>query len=342
MTEAIKEEDLREAVKACTIDRDADMLTYSGPVFADNVNEFIVYALRHRRQKNIVLELTTYGGDAHAAYRLGRFLQDFFERIRLLIVGPCKSAGTLVTLAAHQLAFSPLGELGPLDIQVTKKDDLMSVGSGLDTLEALSILEGEALSTFKRYLFDILAESEGAISTSTAADMAVRLVAALIQPLAAQIDPQKMGEMERMISIAKAYGERLGLGNLKPGALYRLVRGYTSHSFIIDYKEARDLFKNAQRATKFEFIVSRALHNAGTCILIPPRETIFGDVRELVAPTDKDGENEADIEAATGSIGDPAAAVEGASEPSSAGKRRRAARTRRPKGDGKAPGVPRT
>ncbi len=35
-------------------------------------------------------------------------------RVTLWVIGPCKSAGTLVAIGAHEIAFAPHGELGPL------------------------------------------------------------------------------------------------------------------------------------------------------------------------------------------------------------------------------------
>ena len=134
-----------------------------------------------------------------------------------------------------------------------------------------------------------------------------------------------MGEMERQISIAKAYGERLGLENLKAGALDRLVRDYTSHGFIIDYKEARGLFVHVSKATNEEFLLTRELHRAGTCVLFPSNETMFGDVRDLLpkdVDTDEDSENEA-AKRNSGRIEDtpPNREEPGESEPEPPGRR---------------------
>ncbi|WP_250910091.1 SDH family Clp fold serine proteinase [Escherichia coli] len=64
--------------------------------------------------------VATYGGDPSAGYRIGRALQHNYEHITVLVVGPCKSAGTLMAVAAHKLVIGDMGELGPLDIQLKK------------------------------------------------------------------------------------------------------------------------------------------------------------------------------------------------------------------------------
>jgi hypothetical protein len=57
-----------------------------------------------------------------------------------------------------------------------------------------------------------------------------------------QLDPMRLGEVERMMGITAAYGERLSKHNLKSGALAKLLSTYPSHSFVIDRCEAEDLF----------------------------------------------------------------------------------------------------
>jgi hypothetical protein len=61
-----------------------------------------------------------------------------------------------------------------------------------------------------------------------------------------QLDPMRIGEMDRAVSIVSAYGERLIKKgkNAKDGALSRLVAGYPSHAFVIDRDEAKELFKS--------------------------------------------------------------------------------------------------
>lgn len=284
---------LSAAVARCTTERNAEMLSYSGPIHAAEVNRFISFALQRTRRQNISLILTTYGGDADAAYRLARFLQSFYQHVRLYIVGPCKSAGTLVTLCADELVFGPFGELGPLDMQIAKKDDLMSMVSGLDTFQALSIIRNYAFDAFEEYMYNIVENSAGAISTQTAGEFSAALVTGLFQPLMSQLDPQRMGEVQRLINIAKAYGERLNRKNLQPDALRRLVEEYPSHTFIIDYPEATSLFKHVEQISAEEMAVVWALQQAGACLTHPSRTILINDVSALLSEGGLESENEA-------------------------------------------------
>ncbi|MFP1590460.1 hypothetical protein ACLB1M_00220 [Escherichia coli] len=47
-------------------------------------------------------------------------MQHNYEHITVLVVGPCKSAGTLMAVAAHKLVIGDMGELGPTTSNLRK------------------------------------------------------------------------------------------------------------------------------------------------------------------------------------------------------------------------------
>lgn len=63
-----------------------------------------------------------------------------------------------------------------------------------------------------------------------------------MSPVYSQIDPMRLAEVERAIRISGDYAERIAV-NLKGDALPRLLAGYPSHGFVIDRREARDIFE---------------------------------------------------------------------------------------------------
>jgi len=224
----------------------SDLYVYSGPIEDSGVDQLCrkIAAKGKAKRTNVSLFLTTHGGDAHGAYRLARWLQRSYEKIRLLVAGPCKSAGTLLAVGSNHLAFGDYGELGPLDIQINKPDEIFNMESGLDTLQALTTVTTHAFKSFETYMLELVTKSGRAISTKTASDISSQLVRGNCTPVAAQIDPYRVGEIERQMTIAKAYGDRLEKGNLKTGALERLINDYPSHGFVIDAAEAAELFKS--------------------------------------------------------------------------------------------------
>ena len=66
-----------------------------------------------------------------------------------------------------------------------------------------------------------------------------------------QLDPIRLAEIDRSLKISHDYGERLTHdGNLKEGAIVKLLAKYPSHGFVIDRKEAGELFSKVDPPTK--------------------------------------------------------------------------------------------
>ncbi len=244
--------------------RDTDLILYSGDIFDAELANFSEWlqSPKVQRRSNLTLFLTTYGGDAHAAFRAGRLMQRRYKSVRILIAGPCKSAGTLLALSAHELAFGSRGELGPLDVQIAAPDELrVKRTSGLDTLEAFGAVQARMFAAFEFFMLQILDRSSGSLSTKMACELASGLSSSLCSPLAAQIDPHRLGEVERYLAIAEAYGTRLveRSKNLNEASLRHLVHGYPSHEFAIDLDEATNLFAQAKPFDSDEEAFSSAL-----------------------------------------------------------------------------------
>lgn len=200
----------------------------------------------HQRSDKCTVFLTTYGGDPHAGFRIARCLRHHYREVRLAVPSYCKSAGTLVAICANELAIGDMGELGPLDLQVTKPDDVMERGSGLDYMQGLQVALMHAHQAFG--LFMEVRRGGIRLPTKQAGELATNMAIGMVAPLYAQIDPNRIGEMQRAIQIAKEYGERLDAysNNLKQGALERMVADYPAHGFVIDRKEAKTLFNRVK------------------------------------------------------------------------------------------------
>lgn len=241
---------------------DADLWLYSGPLLEPNQRHIIEWCRGNKRRPHALLILVTYGGSPHVAYRIGRCLQDNYERVTVCVAGPCMSAGTLLALAAHALVISDAGSLGPLDIQIPKEDDLWRQTSGLTAREALSDLMSEVSSSFDITLMDLTVKSGGRIRLPTAMETASGLTAQIFQPLFGQIDPLRLAEDARSLRMVEEYGMRLaGRGeNLRPEALPELIAGYPSHAFEIDRTEAAErLFVRVREPDQTQLALLEAL-----------------------------------------------------------------------------------
>ena len=206
--------------------------------------------------------MTTSGGDPHAAYRIARALQHQYDikserrghgqegnserHFYLFVDSACMSAGTLVALGATHLVLSDYAQLGPLDVQIRRPDEPMQRDSGLTPAQALTSLERRSKSLFKAHFEQLRNDGTISLTTRTAVENASTLTSGLMRSIYGQIDPMRLGEVERLMEIAAQYGQRLGKFNPKANSISKLLTGYPSHNFVIDRQEAETLFKNVE------------------------------------------------------------------------------------------------
>lgn len=277
---------MEEMLKAIE-DTNSDVYFYWGPISKAGYNDL---SARIESQDELCdsayLVLATYGGDPNAGFRIARALGHHYNNVKILIPDVCKSAGTLICIGAHELIFGDRGELGPLDIQLSKPDEMFENMSGLDILQALNALQNQVLNSFRSYLVDIRTGSQ--ISTKMAAEIATHLAESYIAPIAGKIDPVTLGEHQRAVQIAYDYGERLSAksNSLKQGALIKLVSSYPSHSFVIDRKEARELFQSVSSPQNEQTLIyqwARGIIESRTW----PNEALVIDLRSIFQPTEE-------------------------------------------------------
>lgn len=245
-----------------------DWFLYSGEVKRVIDFKFYEFVAEKKASEDVCLVLCTPGGTPDAAYKMGRYLQTRYDSFKLLIPGFCKSAGTLLAIAADELIFSPYGELGPLDIQMAKTDNLAGLESGLNISEAFLTLENRAKDTFHNLVVEITNNSGGIISFQTASHSAAEIVGSLFGQIFGKIDPEEVGSRARAMRIGEDYGARLNrkYGNLREGALAILSQSYTSHGFVIDMEEAKGLFNQVREASDSE---KALIEKLGLCCRIP-------------------------------------------------------------------------
>ena len=74
---------------------------------------------------------------------------------------------------------------------------------------------------------------------------AKELTVGLFREIFGNLDPEFMGVVQRKLNIARDYGHRLAeiSENVFPGGVEKLIYGYADHGAIIDYHEARNVFR---------------------------------------------------------------------------------------------------
>lgn len=235
----------------------ADILLFNSRVGrASHEKMFKIVMGRKNRRPNAFLLLFSEGGDPDAAYKISRTLQTVYQNFTCLLLGYSKSAATIILLGAHDLVIGDDGEMGPLDIQLSKKDTLKDYESGLTVLNALTALHQKAYLAWEYFFLQIEESSNGSITVKTASHAASELTTGLFAPVYGQIDPLQIGEATRAMAIGSEYGERLNKSpnaqNLKSQALGRLVSEYPDHGFVIDRTEALTLFNRVRQPTQDE------------------------------------------------------------------------------------------
>lgn len=265
---AVEEEDdppaFQVAADLIAEKRDADVILVNAGIYRPLASQVSSLCRKRRRRKNVILILVTGGGDAHAAYRIARCLQGAYEKFSLFLTGYCKSAGTLVAVGAHELIVAESGELGPLDVQMSKPDELMQRQSGLTATAALSSLHEQAFTAFEHFFLTLIRKSGNAITTRTATHIATQLTSGLFSPMYEHVDPMHVGEAGRALQIAVQYGEilRSESRNITPRDLSRLTTGFASHDFVIDLAQIKGLFSNVRVPDELEQVLANILDSA--------------------------------------------------------------------------------
>jgi len=240
-----------------------DCYIYVGNVSRNGYDRITDEFIR-KKTNSAYLFLATYGGDPSAGYRIARGLRHHYDHLTIVIPTYCKSAGTLMAIGADELVIADKGELGPLDMQLKKPDELFDMSSGLDITQAMAFLRSQSTEILKSALVDLNVQLS--VTTKTAAEIATKLTTGLIAPIYAQIDPYKIGESQRAVSIAFSYGKRLNdkVKNLKTDDCLRsLMLDYPSHGFVIDRKEASTIFNKVRAPSEAELKAVESLY--GLC-----------------------------------------------------------------------------
>jgi len=293
---------IKQAVDRIVAATDSDVLLYNAPIERPQDSQLISRCCKRRRRRNLLLVLVTEGGDPDVAYRIARCLQDHYEKFTCFVSGYCKSAGSLLVLGANEVAFSEHGEIGPLDIQMVKKDELWESESGLTVMTALSALHEKALLAFEHFFVAVTSRSGGRITVFTGSEIAAKITDGLYAPITEQIDPLHLGEAFRAMAIAKEYGRRLmrKSRNLTAEGLERLISEYPSHSFVIDRAEAATIFRNVRECTPDERSLMEAMEETAQ---LPSERPLIQYLSDEPTETDQNAISTSPIETPIGGSG---------------------------------------
>ncbi len=228
----------------------ADIFLFSGSIEDDSLGELAEIVTQHfSGREKCILILATNGGSANGAFRIARFFQRTYDEFWLCCPGSCKSAGTLVALGANGLIMDHFSELGPLDVQIVKEDELGARKSGLLATSTFDALADQTFSLYSTLMTRIKVSSYNQISFKLASQLAADMTAQTIGNLYNQMNPEVIGSERRSLLIAKRYGQLLteNSDNVRNShTVDHFVSCYPSHDFVIDDEEAKKWFKNVE------------------------------------------------------------------------------------------------
>ena len=221
------------------------MLITHNPIKTSHVLE-VNNLIRTKRFKKLDLILHSGGGQISAAYQIFDLIKTHSEDLTIVIPIYAKSAATLFVLGCSKIIMSELAELGPLDTQVLeRKEGSKSYASALNPFKTLEELQGFAFRMFDRFVQLLLNRAD--YSVEEAVKHGVDFAAKVTVPMFSQIRVEKMGEYGRALQIGLEYGRRLlkRYGKIPEDAhdiiLRKLIYGYPSHDYIIDFKEMKEM-----------------------------------------------------------------------------------------------------
>jgi ClpP class serine protease len=125
---AIVEQQLTTHLKELEDKRDADVLTYVGPIIHsvdDRIKDAIEALRRHR--PNLLFILETNGGFAEVTRRISDALRHHYRTVDFLIPSHAMSAGTILSMSGDSIWMNYYSVLGPIDPQVPSQDGLRLV-----------------------------------------------------------------------------------------------------------------------------------------------------------------------------------------------------------------------
>lgn len=283
---------------------DADIVLYYGPISRPYDDFLIDECLKQKRRRNVLLLLYTFGGDAHAAYRIARAFQNAYcsdtpggGEFLISVSGFCSSAGTLLATGANKLIVSAHAQLGPIDVQMRKPEEVGERTSGLTPIQALQYLSEQSMTVFKQQFQSMRFDPALYFPTSLASKISAEMTSGLVGRLYEQIDPFRVAEIYRLLIVAEEYGKRIAC-NLKPTALRKLLLDYPAHDFVIDHVEARELFEvvEAPIPALEELVDIQRPHAEKLIYSLEPHVCYLEEEKnEPAQPTNTPAENDADV-----------------------------------------------
>ena len=131
------------------------------------------------------------------------------------------------------------------------KDFDISQKSVLDIFQCLDKVRDDMFFIYT-YTFRLL--KKNSFSTEKSLSICKDMVKTIYEPICNKLDPYQIGEYNRKINISLKYMQMMNIKSKNLKDYTKLIIGYPSHGFVIDYEEAKNLFNNVEEYTSKEII----------------------------------------------------------------------------------------
>lgn len=182
----------------------------------------------------IDLILYTKGGDVLTALRLVQLIYEYTDHFSVLVPYKAYSAGTLIALGASEILMTRMGELSPVDPNVTSAFNPSEPGNPLVKIP---------INVEDVYSFISLAKDVVGIKNDDA-------MVKVFTNLTDHVHPLSVGSIYRTHALIRSIARELLLLHMDPREEYRineiidsLIERLHSHSFMITRREVRDIIK---------------------------------------------------------------------------------------------------
>lgn len=131
-----------------------DFNNYDLPISMDMNDLYTIKdVLREDSSKKLSFYIETPGGSGTAAEEIAILLRNKYEYVDFIVVGECKSAGTILAMCGDEIYLNDTGSLGPIDAQIQIG---RSTGSAHDYMKWIHDKMDEADKNGKLNNFDAL------------------------------------------------------------------------------------------------------------------------------------------------------------------------------------------
>lgn len=227
------------------------------PLNAPNLLE-VQKCIGEKKCKKLDIVLHSSGGDINVAYQIIELLRRHCEYMTTIVPIYAKSVASLFVLGSNEIIMGELAELGPLDTQIVEREKgAPKYTSALNPFKTLEELQRFALETLDVTVKLLLSRAE--LSVDEAIKHGMDFASRVSTPLFGQLNAEKVGEYSRALAVGKEYGERLLRRHTKwqdkrkrDTILEKIIRGYPSHDYIIDYEELKELGFNVKLPSNTE------------------------------------------------------------------------------------------